>query len=76
LHPTQLSNIEAMEAIRARTAAEHSQISKAIRRALHELDLTTMDLRTAQSRREHAENHRKKAAAGFLDMEAEFSTAP
>lgn len=73
---TQLSQIEAMGIIRVRTAAEFVQISKAVRRALHELDLTTMDLRAAQSRREHAENHRKKAAAGFLDIEAEFSAAP
>lgn len=73
---TQLSQIEAMEVIRLRTAAEFVQISKAVRRALHELDLTTMDLRAAQSRREHAENHRKKAAAGFFDIEAEFSAAP
>ncbi|OAX40032.1 hypothetical protein K503DRAFT_30011 [Rhizopogon vinicolor AM-OR11-026] len=71
----ELSQIEAMEAIRARTAAEYVQISKAVRRALHELDLTTMDLRAAQNRREHAENHRKKAAAGFLDIDAEFSAA-
>lgn len=74
--PTQHSQIEAMEAIRARAAAEYCQISKAVRRAIHELDLTTMDLRAAQSRRERAEIHRKKAAAGFLDIEAEFSTAP
>lgn len=72
---TQLSKIESMEANRAHTAAEYVQISKAVRRALHELDLTTMDLRAAQSRREHAENHRKKAAAGFLDFDAEFSAA-
>ncbi|KAG0705375.1 hypothetical protein DFH29DRAFT_294798 [Suillus ampliporus] len=50
-----------------------SKFLKPVRRALHELDLTTIELRAAQTRREHAENHRKKAAAGFLDIDAEFS---
>ncbi|KAG2115502.1 hypothetical protein DEU56DRAFT_840685 [Suillus clintonianus] len=70
----ELSQIEAIEASRSRAASEQVQISKAVRRALHELDITTIDLRAAQIRREHAENHRKKAATGFLDIDAEFST--
>lgn len=73
----ELSQIEAIEASRSRAASEQVQNSKAVRRALHELDLTTIDLRAAQIRREHAENHRKKAASanGFFDFEAEFPIA-
>lgn len=71
----ELSQIEAIEASRSRAASEQVQISKAVRRALHELEITSIDLRAAQIRREHAENHRKKAASanGFFDFEAEFS---
>ncbi|KAG2158143.1 uncharacterized protein EDB93DRAFT_1100911 [Suillus bovinus] len=70
-----LSQIETIEASRSRAASEQVQNSKAVRRALHELEMTTIDLRAAQMRREHAENHRKKAASanGFFDFEAEFS---
>ncbi|KAG1749023.1 uncharacterized protein EDB91DRAFT_1312291 [Suillus paluster] len=74
-YEAELTQIEIMEASYTRAASEHIQISKNVRRALHELDLTSIDLRAAQTRREHAENHRKKAAAGFLDMDAEFPSA-
>jgi hypothetical protein len=71
----ELSQIEAIEASRARAASEQVQISKTVRRAFHELEITTIDLRAAQIRREHAEDHRRKAASanGFFDFEAEFS---
>lgn len=71
----ELSQIEAIEASRSRAASEQVQISKGVRRALHELEITTIDLRAAQIRREHAEDHRRKAASanGFFDFEAEFS---
>lgn len=71
----ELSQIEAIEASRARAASEQVQISKTVRRAFHELEITTIDLRAAQIRREHAEDHRRKAASanGFVDFEAEFS---
>ncbi|KAG1882964.1 hypothetical protein F4604DRAFT_315681 [Suillus subluteus] len=71
----ELTQIEAIEASRSRAASEQVQISKAVRRAMHELEITSIDLRAAQIRREHAENHRRKAASanGFFDFEAEFS---
>lgn len=71
----ELSQIEAIEASRARAASEQVQISKSVRRAFHELEITTIDFRAAQLRREHAEDHRRKAASanGFIDFEAEFS---
>lgn len=74
-HKDELTQIEAIEASRSRAASEQVQISKAVRRALHELEITSIDLRAAQIRREHAENHRRKAASanGFFDFEAEFS---
>lgn len=68
----ELSQIEAIEASRSRAASEQVQISKAVRRAFHELEITSIDLRAAQIRREHAENHRRKAASA-IGFEAEFS---
>ncbi|KIJ60647.1 hypothetical protein HYDPIDRAFT_116946 [Hydnomerulius pinastri MD-312] len=60
-----------LEAHRAHAAAECRRSSKASRRALHELDMATLDLRAAQQRRELAESHRKKAHHGQLGIDAE-----
>jgi len=61
-----------LDAHRAHAAAEWRRCSKASRRALHELDMTTLDLRAAQHRRELAESHRKKAHHGQLGIDAEI----
>ncbi|KAF9228659.1 hypothetical protein BS17DRAFT_203259 [Gyrodon lividus] len=60
-----------LDAHRAHAAAECKRCLKASRRAFHELDMTTLDLRAAQHRRELAENHRKKAHHGQLGIDAE-----
>ncbi|KIL00670.1 hypothetical protein PAXRUDRAFT_683368 [Paxillus rubicundulus Ve08.2h10] len=60
-----------LDAHRAHAATEWRRCSKASRRALHELDMTTLDLRAAQHRRELAESHRKKAHHGQLGIDAE-----
>ncbi|KAG9318263.1 hypothetical protein JVU11DRAFT_345 [Chiua virens] len=60
-----------LEAHRAHAAAECRRCLKASRRAFHELEMTTLDLRAAQHRRELAEAHRKKAHHGQLGIDAE-----
>ncbi|KAF9239658.1 hypothetical protein BU15DRAFT_61880 [Melanogaster broomeanus] len=60
-----------LDAHRAHAAAECRRSLKASRRALHELDMTTLELRAAQHRRELAESHRKKAHHGQLGIDAE-----
>jgi len=63
--------INRLDAHRAHAAAECKRSLKASRRALHELDMTTLELRAAQHRRELAESHRKKAHHGLLGIDAE-----
>ncbi|KAI6043071.1 hypothetical protein EDC04DRAFT_2600468 [Pisolithus marmoratus] len=67
-----------LDAHRANVSAEHRKAGKAWRRALHELDMATLELRAAQHRRELAENLRKRAHAGVLgiDATAGIGTAP
>lgn len=63
-----------LDAHRANVAAEHRKTGKAWRRALHELDMATLELRAAQHRRELAENLRKRAHAGALGIDANMGT--
>ncbi|KAF8840961.1 hypothetical protein BDN67DRAFT_967724 [Paxillus ammoniavirescens] len=65
------TEFQRLDAHRAHAAAEWRRCSKASRRALHELDMTTLDLRAAQHRRQLAESHRKKAHHGQLGIDAE-----
>ncbi|KAH7929768.1 hypothetical protein BV22DRAFT_1080384 [Leucogyrophana mollusca] len=65
------AEIARIEAHRAHITAEYAQVAKATRRALHELELATIELRVAQGRREIAETHRKKANLGMLGIDAE-----
>jgi len=60
-----------LEAHRAHAATECRRCVKASHRAFHELEMTTLDLRAAQHRRELAEAHRKKAHHGQLGIDAE-----
>ncbi|KAI5983809.1 hypothetical protein EDD15DRAFT_2375990 [Pisolithus albus] len=59
-----------LDAHRANVSAEHRKTGKAWRRALHELDMATLELRAAQHRRELAETLRKRAHAGVLGIDA------
>lgn len=45
------------------------QIGKATRRALHELETATLELRAVESRRKVADVHLEKARAGVLGIE-------
>ncbi|KAF8436959.1 hypothetical protein L210DRAFT_968844 [Boletus edulis BED1] len=65
------SEYSRVEAHRAHAAAECRRCFKASRRAFHELEMATLDLRAAQHRRELAESHRKKAHHGQLGIDAE-----
>ncbi|KAN0075339.1 hypothetical protein V8E55_011362 [Tylopilus felleus] len=65
------SEYNRLEAHRAHAATECRRCFKASRRAFHELEMTTLDLRAAQLRRELAESHRKKAHHGQLGIDAE-----
>ncbi|KAH0830393.1 hypothetical protein J3R83DRAFT_1787 [Lanmaoa asiatica] len=59
-------------AYESEATAECRRCLKASRRAFHELEMTTLDLRAAQHRRELAEAHRKKAHHGQLGIDAEI----
>ncbi|KAH7889909.1 hypothetical protein F5I97DRAFT_609700 [Phlebopus sp. FC_14] len=63
------SELSRIEAHRAHAASECKKSWKASRRASHELDMATLDLRAAQHRRELAESHRKRAHHGQLGIE-------
>lgn len=45
-------------------------MAKATRRALHELELATIDLRAAENRRKVADSQVEKARAGVLGIDA------
>lgn len=62
--------IARLQGHRAHLVAEYSQITKGTRRALHELDTATIDLRAAESRRKIADAQLEKARAGVLGIDA------
>ncbi|KAG6869089.1 hypothetical protein C0993_003409 [Termitomyces sp. T159_Od127] len=53
---------------RARLATDHANLAKEIRRALHELDTATIDLRAAELRRKVADAQHEKARNGLLGI--------
>jgi hypothetical protein len=55
---------------RAHLASEYVLISRGTRRALHELDTATLDLRAAEGRRRVADSQLEKARAGVLGIDA------
>ncbi|KAH7912254.1 hypothetical protein BJ138DRAFT_1004852 [Hygrophoropsis aurantiaca] len=65
------AEIARIEAHRAHLVADYAQVAKMTKRALHELELASIELRAAQGRREIAEAHRKKANLGVLGIDAE-----
>lgn len=62
--------IARLQTHRAHLASEYVQVSKGTRRALHELDTATLDLRAAESRRKVADSQMEKARAGVLGIDA------
>lgn len=50
---------------------DYLQRAKSLRRALHELDLATIDLRAAEIRRQIADNQLEKAINGALGIDAQ-----
>lgn len=63
------------QANRSHVAFEHLQRGKSLRRALHELDLATIDLRAAEIRRHIADVQLEKARNGALGIDADASSA-
>ncbi|KAG6917800.1 hypothetical protein DXG01_001072 [Tephrocybe rancida] len=65
---------------RARLASEYVNLAKETRRALHELDTATIDLRSAELRRKVADNQHEKARNGLLGIDytpaVDMSVAP
>ncbi|KIM57599.1 hypothetical protein SCLCIDRAFT_130003 [Scleroderma citrinum Foug A] len=64
------ADYDRFDAYRVHVASEQCKAGKAWRRAVHELEMATLELKTAQSRRELAEGLRKRAHAGLLGIGA------
>lgn len=56
---------------RARAATEYAELSKATRRAVHELEIAGVDLNAARLRREVADAQMEKARMGLLGLHYE-----
>lgn len=65
-----MEKIARLESHRANLAADYVELAKNTRRALHELDMATIDLRAAEARRKVADGHLEKARAGMLGIDA------
>ncbi|KAF8630409.1 hypothetical protein AX15_002960 [Amanita polypyramis BW_CC] len=63
------AEIARLEGHRANLAAEYVQLAKNARRALHELDMATLDLRAAEARRKVTDSHLDKARSGMLGID-------
>lgn len=63
------AEIARLESHRANLAAEYVQLAKNARRALHELDMATLDLRAAEARRKVADSHLEKARVGMFGID-------
>ncbi|KAF8590457.1 hypothetical protein K439DRAFT_1611873 [Ramaria rubella] len=51
---------------RAKLEPEHAEVTRAVRRAQHELDLAAMELRSAEERRKAAQRVHERSVKGFL----------
>lgn len=58
------------QANRSHLTLDYLQRAKSLRRALHELDLATIDLRAAEIRRQIADSQLEKAINGALGIDA------
>jgi hypothetical protein len=61
--------------LRAILHTQYAGIEKAARRAVHELETATIELRAAEARRKVADVHLDKARAGVLGIEYVHSVA-
>jgi len=61
---------------RATLRAEYVQISKATRRAVHELEMASFDLHAAENRRKLANSHLEMARAGVLGIDYVSTDSP
>lgn len=64
-----LPQIARLRAQRANLTSEYANVSKATRRALHELEMASFDLRTAEKRRKLADTHLDMARMGVLGID-------
>lgn len=69
LNPDLEAEIARAQAHRTQLTSEHTHIAKAARRALHELEMASLDLRAAESRRKLADSHMEKARLGVLGID-------
>ncbi|KAF8894451.1 hypothetical protein BD779DRAFT_1668968 [Infundibulicybe gibba] len=68
--------IARLRALQARLASEYPPLDKGARRALYELELSTIDLRAAEARRKVADAQMEKARFGLLGIDAVQSDIP
>jgi hypothetical protein len=66
-----LNQIKELQSHRVRVVAEYAEISKAARRAVHELEMSNVDLNAARMRREIADAQMEKARIGLLGLDYE-----
>ncbi|KAF5387038.1 hypothetical protein D9615_001659 [Tricholomella constricta] len=69
LTPELDAELARLQAHRAHLASEYAQLEKGARRALHELDTATIDLRAAELRRRVADIQYEKARNGVLGID-------
>ncbi|KAF8078115.1 hypothetical protein FPV67DRAFT_1464230 [Lyophyllum atratum] len=69
------AEIARLQVHRAHLASEYTQLAKGNRRALHELDLSTIDLRAAELRRKVADIQYQKARNGALGIDYAVETS-
>ncbi|KAG5653263.1 hypothetical protein H0H81_001423 [Sphagnurus paluster] len=69
LTPELDAEIARLQAHRAHLASEYIQLAKGTRRALHELDTATIDLRAAELRRKVADNQYERAKNAIIGVE-------
>jgi hypothetical protein len=72
IQKTQLARLQAH---RAHLCSEYTHIAKATRRALHELELATIDLRAAEMRRRVADAQLEMAKTGTLGIDHHVASA-
>lgn len=63
------TEIQRLKAHRASGKAEYKALAKATRRALHELEMATIDLRAAETRRIIVQAQAEKAKLGLLGVD-------
>ncbi|KAG6879603.1 hypothetical protein C0992_000883 [Termitomyces sp. T32_za158] len=63
------TEISRLQLQRARLSTDYTNLAKEIRRALHELDTATIDLRAAELRRRLADAQHEKARNGLLGVD-------